>query len=285
MATSITSCLLLLAIPVLWLVGWLSLWTAAALLFLFGVAGLLNAAASQSFLPRLTPKGYLLAANARLDQSSTAAQTTGPVIGGALVAALSAPLTVLVDALSYGIEAALIGRIRIEEPPAAGKRPAPHLLRGIREDLAFIYRHRMLAPLAWSTHVWFVANSIAVTVLAPFALRALGLGALGYGVSLAFAGVGGLAGASLATRVGLRFGAGRAVLAGRSPYSVVVAKNRWTSVSMRRPPMPTPFLFFHARAILARWRMFLDVRSLHSFVALISSRGLVTLHPAATVPG
>lgn len=74
----------------------------------------------------------------------------------------------------------------------------------------------MLAPLAWSTHVWFVANSIAVTVLAPFALRALGVGALGYGVSLAFAGVGGLAGASLATRVGLRFGAGRAVLAGRS---------------------------------------------------------------------
>ena len=35
------------------------------------------------------------------------------------------------------------------------------------------------------------------------------------------------------------------------------------------------------RAILARCRMFSEVRSLHSLVALISSRGLVTLQPSA----
>lgn len=169
----------------LWLSEWLSLWSTGVLLFFFGVAGMMNAAAAQSFLPRLTPRSYLLEANARLDQSSTAAQTTGPVIGGALVATLSAPFTVLIDALSYGVQALLIGRIRVEEPPAAGKQQMPRLLTDIREGLSFIYRHRMLSPLAWSTHVWFIANAIAVTVLAPFALRDLDIGAFGFGVSLA----------------------------------------------------------------------------------------------------
>ncbi|WP_327313462.1 hypothetical protein [Streptomyces sp. NBC_01235] len=54
---------------------------------------------------------------------------------------------------------------------------------------------------------------------------------------------------------------------------------------MSRPPMFTPFAFFHARAIRARWRMFVEVRSLHSLVAAISSRGLVTFQPSAFVSG
>ena len=214
--TSLASCALLLTIPALWLAGYLSLWTVAALLFFFGIAGLLNAAASQSFLPRLAPRRYLVAANARLDQSSTAAQTAGPMLGGALVAALSAPFAVFVDAVSYGVEAALIARIRTEEPRGARRQPARNLLCDIREGLAFIYHHRMLGPLAWSTHVWFVANAISLTVFAPFALRALDLGALGYGISLAVAGIGGLLGASLATRSGNRLEAGRSILAGRA---------------------------------------------------------------------
>lgn len=61
----------------------------------------------------------------------------------------------------------------------------PCLLTGIREGLAFIYRHRMLSPLAWSTHVWIIANAMAVTMLAPFALRDLDIAAFGFGVSLA----------------------------------------------------------------------------------------------------
>ncbi|WP_336857306.1 MFS transporter [Sinomonas albida] len=214
--TSLASCALLLTIPALWLTGYLSLWTVAALLFFFGIAGLLNAAASQSFLPRLTPRRYLVAANARLDQSATAAQTAGPMLGGALVAALSAPFAVLVDAVSYAVEAAFIARIRTEEPRGARRQPARNVLRDIREGLAFIYHHGMLGPLAWSTHVWFVANAIALTVFAPFALRALDLGALGYGISLAAAGIGGLLGASLATRSGTRLGAGGSILAGRA---------------------------------------------------------------------
>lgn len=54
---------------------------------------------------------------------------------------------------------------------------------------------------------------------------------------------------------------------------------------MSRPPMLTPFRFFHALAILARWRMFVEVWSLHSLVAAISSRGLVTFQLLVLVSG
>lgn len=53
----------------------------------------------------------------------------------------------------------------------------------------------------------------------------------------------------------------------------------------RRPPMTTPFVSFHARAIRARWCMFFDARSLQTLVAVIPWRGLVTFQLSASVSG
>lgn len=203
----------LLVIPALWALDRLSLWAVAVVLFLFGTLNVIEFAALQSFLPRLVPRSELLAANARLDQSETVAQTTGPVVGGGLVSLLGAPWAVLVDAVSYLVSAVLIARVPIDEPPP---RPTTTRLRQeIIEGVRWIYLHKTLAPLAWSTHIWFLGNSMAATVLVPFALRSLGLSPLMYGVALALAGVGGLLGALLATRLGHSYGAGRIVLLGR----------------------------------------------------------------------
>ena len=103
--------ILLAGIPMLWLVGLLTL-PMLMVMVVFGFLSLLNDAAAQSFLPRLVPQSSLLAANARLDQSSSVAQTFGPVIAGALVTALGAPLAVLLDALSYLASGAAVASIR-----------------------------------------------------------------------------------------------------------------------------------------------------------------------------
>ena len=146
---------------------------------------MLSDGAARSFLPRLVPRDSLLAANARLDQSSSVAQTSGPLLAGALVTALGAPVAVLVDAVSYLVSGIAIASIRTPEiSPVADDDQPRNLRREIGDGLRWVYRHRMLAPIAISTHAWFLFNSILTTVLVPFALLSLNLSAFEFGVTL-----------------------------------------------------------------------------------------------------
>jgi predicted MFS family arabinose efflux permease len=189
------------------------------LLLAFGCFAVFGFAATQSLLPQVVPRSRLLTANARLDQAEATAQTAGPAVGGALVSLLGAPLTIAVDAVSYFVDAVLIGSIRIEEQ-APRPRADRHLGREIRQGLRWMYRHPILRPLAISTHVWFVANGAGLTVLAVFALRTLELSPFVYGILFAVSGIATLAGAGIAPAMGRRLGAGRAIIAGRFLYPI-----------------------------------------------------------------
>jgi MFS family permease len=213
-------------VPVLWLLGGLHLWVLACLLVLFGACNVFGFAATQSLLPTVVNRPRLLAANAALDQSDAAAQTAGPALGGLLTGLLGAPIALAVDAVSYVLDAVLIGTLRVVEPIRAA--PARrHLRREIGEGLHWAYRHRVLGPLAVSAHLWFVGNAAAVTVLSLVALRGLGLSAVGFGLGLAIAGLAMLLGASLAARAGRRFGQGGVVTLARAGYPIA-----WTVIAL-----------------------------------------------------
>ena len=206
-------------LPVLWAFDALQVWTLVVLLLAFGAFSVFAFAATQSLLPRLVPRDQLVPANARLDQSDAAAQTLGPALGGALVGLLGAPVAIAVDAVSYLVDAALNAGLRVDEPPAQNASER-HLGREIREGLSWTYRHPTLAPLAVSTHVWFVANAAGFTALTVVALRVMGLSAFVFGLLVAAGGVASLVGATIAPIVGRRLGTGRAIVATRSVYPV-----------------------------------------------------------------
>ena len=201
------------AIPILWLAGVLHIWILVIALVLFGAFSVFGFAATQSLLPRLVPQARLVPANARLDQADAAAATLGPAIGGGLVGLLGAPVAITVDAISYLIDAGLNASIRVDEP-----RPDPaarSLRTEIGDGLRWTYRHRTLGPLAASTHVWFLANGAAMTVLSLLALRSLGFTAYTYGLLLAVFGITSLIGASIAPWCGARLGSGRVIILAR----------------------------------------------------------------------
>ena len=207
------------AIPILWLAGVLHIWILVIALVLFGAFSVFGFAATQSLLPRLVPQARLVPANARLDQTDAAAATLGPAIGGGLVGLLGAPVAITVDAISYLIDAALNASIRVDEPrPDASTRS---LRTEIGDGLRWTYRHRTLGPLAASTHVWFLANGAAMTVLSLLALRSLGFTAFTYGLLLAVFGITSLIGASIAPRLGARLGSGRVIILARVAYPIV----------------------------------------------------------------
>ncbi|WP_285620630.1 MFS transporter [Actinoallomurus iriomotensis] len=229
--SSVGRALALGAIPVLWALGSLHVWMLVILLLAFGAFSVFGFAATQSLLPRLVPTSQLVIANARLDQTDTAAQTLGPVLGGGMVGVLGAPVTIAVDAVSYVVDAALNAGLRVEEPRSstADRRD---LLGEVREGVNWTYRHRTLGPLAVSTHVWFLANSASFTALAVIALRTLGFSSLSYSLLLTTSGLAGLVGATLAPKIGLRWGAGRTIICARAAYPVawlVVALTLTTS--------------------------------------------------------
>ncbi|WIE73408.1 MFS transporter [Curtobacterium sp. MCJR17_020] len=232
------------AIPVLWSTGLLNLWVTAAALFVFGILSVVGFAATQSLLPRIVPRSLLLAANARVDQSDAAAQTAGPALGGVLVSIATAPFAIALDAVSYFVDAVLIARVRvIEQQPA---RPAgTRLRRDIAEGLRWTYGHPMLAPLALSTHLWFLANAAGLTVFATLALRTLALPAAVYGGILALSGVAMLLGATAAPRLGIRFGAGRTIIAARAAYPIAWAAIALATVgiAVAAPPATVVVLF------------------------------------------
>ena len=213
-------------IPVLWLTGLLNLWVTAAALFVFGILSVVGFAATQSLLPRLVPRHLLLAANARVDQSDAAAQTVGPALGGVLVSIVTAPVTIALDAASYFIDAVLIARVGIVEQMPA-RQAGTRLRRDIADGLRWTYGHATLAPLALSTHLWFLANAAALTVFATLALRTLALPAAVYGAIIAVSGVAMLVGATAAPRLGSRFGAGRTIIAARAAYPIA-----WAAITL-----------------------------------------------------
>ncbi len=214
-ATDLVRAALLTLVALLVIAGLLPFAGLVGFVVVFGALSLLYDAAHQSYLPRLVPPAALTAANARMEQSGSLAQTTGPFLGGSLVAALGAPLAMLVDAASYLVSGLLLMTIRGSEP--APERAERHLGRELRAGLAWVYRHPVLAPYALTLHARFLFASMASTVLTLFVMRGLDPGlpadraAFGLGLVLALGGVGALVGNSLSGPVG-RYGVGRAIL-------------------------------------------------------------------------
>jgi MFS family permease len=224
--TDVICALVLAAVPLLGVSGHLHLGWVMAAMAVFGTATLIGDAASQSFLPRVVPRPLLGAAHARIDQADAVAQGSGPALAGAVISVMGAPLAVLIDAVSYLASAVLVATVRLREPAAAKPDTQPgsttkggprRAVRGlgmdIREGVRWVYRHPTLLPFAVSTHVWFACSAIAGAVLAPLALRDLGLSPATLGLATTAAGLGALAGATVAVRLGRHWGAGQVIIA------------------------------------------------------------------------
>jgi MFS family permease len=239
---SVGRALSLSAVPILWLMGVLQIWMLAIALVFFGAFSVFGFAATQSLLPRLMPRARLVSANARLDQTDAAAQTLGPAIGGGLVGLLGAPVAIALDAISYLVDAALNASIRVDEPRPDS--PARNFRDEMRDGLQWTYRHRTLGPLAASTHVWFLANGAAMTVLSLLALRSLGFTAYAFGMLLTVFGITSLIGASIAPRCGYRIGSGRVIILARMAYSFT-----WLLVAIAPPTGVGDALLFVALAL------------------------------------
>jgi MFS family permease len=104
---------MLISIPVAYALGGLTIWQLYVVGFVNGAMTVFFDVADQSFLPTILNRDELVEGNAKLQISQSSAQILGQPVGGGLVALLTAPVAILIDAVSYVGSAALILWVRL----------------------------------------------------------------------------------------------------------------------------------------------------------------------------
>lgn len=213
-AANLGRALLIGLVPLAALAGLLRFELLLAVTFVAGMLTVVFEVAHLSYVPRLVDRDRLVTANARLMASSSTADIAGPGLAGFLVAAVSAPVAIAIDAVSYFVAALAVLGIRREEPePERARRRARDIVTELREGLAIVARHPLLRPLALEAVTFNVFAQVMTVVLLLYATQTLGLDAPTIGLVFSAAAVGSLAGALTTARVERRFGLGRTVAA------------------------------------------------------------------------
>ena len=165
----------------------------------------------QSYLPSLVSADNLLEGNSKLALSESIAGVVGPGVTGTLVAAITAPMAILFDAISFVCSAISVALIRKPEPPPH-PRAAPHMGREIVEGLRASWHDPILRTLLLrsATASMFVGFGGSLYIL--YAVRELKIGPALLGVVIAVGGCSGVLGALAAARLVRRFGFGATLI-------------------------------------------------------------------------
>jgi MFS family permease len=201
----------LLSVPIVYWAGGLTIWQLYVVGFATGVCTVFFDVAYQSYIPALVGRDDVVEANSKLEISRAAANIGGPGMAGGLVALLTAPVAVLVDAVSYALSALLLVRIRKQEeaPSRAERRP---LRAELGEGLRYVFRHPYQRTMVTMTALSNFFGQVVFSILLVYAVRELGLSAATIGIALAIGNLGTLASALTAKRIGERLGVGRTIL-------------------------------------------------------------------------
>lgn len=204
--------LLLASIPAAALLGVLGLPQLYLVAILGGTLTLFFRVADNSFLPTVVARPDLVEANSKLGTTDSLAEIGAPAITGALVQLISAPLAILVDAVSYLVSAVFLGLIRAPESPP---RPADHpqsLRQDVAQGLQLVLKNPTLRALAGSSGAFSFFGGFFGALYGIYAIRVLGLTPAVLGMLISAGGLGALLGAVLAGRLYRRFGLGRVLI-------------------------------------------------------------------------
>ncbi|GAB3917737.1 MFS transporter [Microlunatus endophyticus] len=196
------------------------LYTSAVLL---GAGGVLGGTASQPFFVRLVARHQYIQANSLQSTTQSASGIAGPAIGGLLIAALTAPAAMIIDAVSFLVSATAITTIAI--PPSPPDTATESFLRRLTNGTRYLFHQPYLrVSLGCSTTMNFAAFVIQA-LLVLYASRYLHLSAGLIGTALGLGATGGLAGAITAARLAREIGTGWTIATGAAlscaPFAVL----------------------------------------------------------------
>jgi MFS family permease len=210
--SDIGNAVLLGSIPVAFALGILTIWQLLAVAALASILTTFFDAADNAYLPTVVGRDGLVEANAALAASGSAAEFTAFGISGFLIGALTAPIAIVVDALTFVASAILLGGIRRPEGPPPPRSEREPVRTEIAEGLRLVLHDPVLRAFAAAQMMHHVLWGVFGATWLLFATRDLLLGPAAIGLIAAVGGIASFVGAVAAQRSTRRWGIGRVAI-------------------------------------------------------------------------
>jgi MFS family permease len=206
---------LLASLPACYALHILTLGQLFAVAFGVGVLSVLFTVSDSALFVAVVPADRYLDGNSLIYSSRALSFVGGPSVGGLLVQALSAPVAIAADALSFLGSAFFLRRVKVTEPP-----PDHGGNGAVTAGARFIAGSPIVRAslLAVATINFFNLMFSALYLL--YAVRELHISAGLIGLVLGAAAVGGVIGAAVTRRIADRIGVGWAYAAGCALFTV-----------------------------------------------------------------
>jgi MFS family permease len=256
---NLASMALLASVPVVDWLGGLTMAYLLAVALLTGVCNVFFTIAYRVYLPSVVTKEELGEANVKLQGSESAAQLAGLGGGGLLAQLFGAASGLLVDGSTFLVSTLCLLGIRSEEPRSAPRTEKRSLWQEIREGARYTAQDpymRILTVYGAVTNLLLTGYQALVTV---FIVRELAVDQGAVGWLLASSSVGGVLGATFASRLSARFGSARGVLLCKfatAPFGLLIplAAEGWRTALLALGSLVLAFGVVAANVIMGAFR-------------------------------
>src|SRR5829696_1018795 len=212
-ATDIGRALLIATVPLAAFQGWLGLGQLYVIAALVSALSVFFDVAYQSFLPSLVKNDELVEANSKLSAAMSVAEASAFSSAGWLIQLLTAPVAMLIDALTFIASAGLVARIR-EPELKAESNPAesrPSIASEVVEGLRAVWNQPILRGMVFAGLARNLAFGLVGAVYLLYVNQEVGFNPGILGMIFAVGGVSSFLGAMIAGRLP-RFGIGAVML-------------------------------------------------------------------------
>jgi len=168
-------------------------WHIMVLSLLLGAVFAFDAPARQSFTVELVGKDDLMNAVALNSSIFNGARVAGPAIGAIALALQGPGLAFFLNGLSY--LAVIVGLLMMKLPPHVRKKESSNSFRRMTEGLQYVRKDETMATLMLLVSTVSIFAFPYAVLMPIFADQVLNVGTNGYGMLMAFTGIGSLLGA------------------------------------------------------------------------------------------
>ncbi|HEX5825286.1 MAG TPA: MFS transporter, partial [Candidatus Limnocylindrales bacterium] len=202
----------LLSIPIAFVLNVLTIWQLYGVVFVNGCLTVFFDVAYQSYLPSIVARDQLVDGNAKLELTRAASQRLGPGLAGLLIAIVTAPFAVVIDAVSYAVSAVFVAWIRRPEPPSEphdeATGPRPSIGGEIAVGIRYVAGNRVLRALALTVALGNLFGTIADSILILFLVTERQFSPALIGLALTLGSIGVITGALVTSRLTKVIGVG-----------------------------------------------------------------------------